>query len=130
MICEKCNTQFKCDLSLAQSGTMFGLCTKCGRRLKYDDVPEGFAFGSILGLTSTPLVFAVFFSWSLLLSTLVVMLVSIYLAWLIAKKQGGYIVAHSVDECKKGNAGLAILSGILGVTFAYTWFWLVLAIAS
>jgi hypothetical protein len=50
MICEKCNKQFKSELSAVKTGTMMGICTSCGRRLKYNDIPEGYATGAILAL--------------------------------------------------------------------------------
>jgi len=103
MICEKCNKQFKSELSAAKTDTMMGICMSCGRRLKYDDVSERFATGAILAFTSTPLFFLSLFNWAYFLSLLVVIGGSALVVWFLTRKYGGYIVASTLKEYQKGN---------------------------
>jgi len=121
MICEKCKKQFKSELSAAKTGSMMGICAACGRRLKYDDIPEGFATGAVLGFSSTPLVFFSLFSWVYFLSSVVIIGGSILTVWLLTRKYGGYIVASTMEEYKKGNIFLAFGAGIIGAMVSFCW---------
>lgn len=128
MICEKCNKQFKSELSAAKTGTVIGICTTCGRRLKYDDIPEGFATGAVLAFTSTPLFFLSLFSWAYFLSSAVIIGGSVLAVWLLTRKYGGYIVAGTLEEYKKGNIALAFGAGIIGAVVTFCWLMLSLRI--
>jgi hypothetical protein len=128
MICEKCNKQFKSELSAVKTGTMMGICTSCGRRLKYNDIPEGYATGAILAFASTPLFFLSLFSWAYFLSSIVVIGGSILAVWLLTGKYGGYIVAGTLEEYKRGNIAVSFSTGIIGAAVTFCWLMLSLRI--
>lgn len=121
MICEKCSKQFESEVSLSQSGTMFGLCNKHGTRLKYDDIPEGFIGGIVLGLTSTLIFFLGLFNWVFLIVAILVSGLACAGIWFTTKKLGGVLVTQSIEEYKKSNMGLSFLSGAAGFVFILLW---------
>ena len=121
MICEKCSKQFESEVPLSQSGKMFGLCNKHGTRLKYDDIPEGFVGGVVLGLTSTPIFFLALFNWVFLVATIFVAGLTCAGVWFTTKKLGGVLATHSIEEYKKSNIGLSFLSGTAGFSFILLW---------
>ena len=107
---------------------MIGLCKDCGTRLKFDDIPEGFASGAIMMFVSTPIFFISIFNWMFLVSSVFVMGFAILGVWLLTRKIGGYIVAESVSEYKKSNIGLAFMAGLAGFMFSLLWCFLALEV--
>lgn len=106
---------------MAEAGTMIGLCGKCGKRLKYEEIPKGFATGAVMAFFSTPLFFLSFLAWPHFLLSLSVVGSAILIVWLFTRRLGGYVQVKSLAEYKKKNIGLVVCFGIAGASFSFCW---------
>jgi hypothetical protein len=115
MICEKCNAQFKSETPISESRKMFGLCKKCGIKLKYNEIPQSFLGGATAAIISTPFLFLALFNWVSLIYILVSIGACYLLVRFITAKVGGHVYLESIEEFKKGNFFLKCFGGILGL---------------
>ena len=121
MICEKCNIQFKSGRSISEAKTMLGLCVKCGTRLKYHVIPNGFTGGCLTAICSAPLFMIYLFNVLYVPIAILGVAVTSFLVWLMTNKFGGKVTTESVVEYKKGNIVLSFVSGFVGFVFTFMW---------
>jgi hypothetical protein len=120
MICEKCNAQFKSETPISESRRMFGLCKKCGVKLKYSEIPPSFLGGATAAVISTPFLFLVLFNWVSLIYILASVTGCYLLVRFVTAKVGGYVYLESIEEFKKGNFFLKSISGVLGLIVGFS----------
>lgn len=100
---------------------MIGLCRECGKRLKYDDIPEGFVGGAFSACFGTSFFIIYIFNWIYIPVLLSGVGAASFLVWFLTKKYGGYLVTESIEEYKKGNIFLSFLGWSLGAAFGLMW---------
>jgi hypothetical protein len=119
MICEKCKKQFNPGVSLGESRAMFGVCEDCGTKLKYEEVPEGFLYGAVMAVASTPFIFFALFDWVLLLQMGAFIALLSYGVYYMTKKFGGVTYHYSLKEFEKNNIFLKFLSFLVGAAVVF-----------
>jgi hypothetical protein len=98
MICEKCNAQFKSETPVSESKRMFGLCKKCGVKLKYSEIPQGFLGGVTAAVISTPFLFLILFKWISLIYILASVTGCYLLVRFVTAKVGCYVYLESLKN--------------------------------
>ncbi|WP_444909421.1 hypothetical protein [Microbulbifer sp. TRSA005] len=104
---------------MGESRTMFGVCEDCGTKLKYEEVPEGFLYGAVMAVASTPFIFFALFDWVLLLQMGAFIALLSYGVYYMTKKFGGVTYHYSLKEFEKNNIFLKFLSFLVGATVVF-----------